>query len=175
MPSQTPKVKRFTTQELHCLIGFRNLKNYENLISVSQPTITIAKGGELPLEIRDVTTIPKSNRNTKLVLRPPKYLRVVHMDIGYGPCISISGFKYVLLFVDRVSRKAFVYGIKNLTNDSITDAFIAFKNDAGGLPFHIFTDFDTKLIGKQVKTWLQREKHCNIRGNSAGRQDKIAW
>lgn len=60
------------------------------------------------------------------------------MDIGYGDCVAVGGSKYCIMLVDRASRYNWVYGSKNLTQESLTSALKQFRCDAGGLPKNSF-------------------------------------
>jgi hypothetical protein len=102
-PSTSPAVQCFTEQQLHRYFGFRNLKNWLDLEATGQDTIKVTKGTECPLEISDVANIRHSHQNTTPVPRPMNYLQTVHMDIGYGDCVSIGSFHYVLILIDRTT------------------------------------------------------------------------
>ena len=41
------------------------------------------------------------------------------MDIIFGDCISVGGFRDALVLVDRATRYNWVYGLKDLSADSI--------------------------------------------------------
>jgi hypothetical protein len=90
-PSASPNMQHFSEQQLHQYLGFRNLKNWLDLETVGKDTIKVTKGTDRPLELGNVANIRHSHQNTKPVPRPADYLRTVHMDIGYGDCVSIGG------------------------------------------------------------------------------------
>jgi hypothetical protein len=125
-----------------------------DLKTTGQETIKVIKGNECPMKIGDVTNIHYSRHNTKPIPCPTEYLCTVHMDIGYGDCISIGGFQYVILLVDRATRFQWVYGLKSMTQENIITALERFHADAGGLPKKIYMDFDPKLIAGDTKMWL---------------------
>jgi hypothetical protein len=146
-----------------------------DLETTGQETIKIAKGNEIPLELGDVANIRHSRRNTKPIPRPPEYLRTVHMDIGYGDCVSIGGFRYVLLLVDRATRFQWIYGLTSMTQDCIIEALEKFHAAAGGLPQKIYTDFDPKLIMGKTEKWLLTRipsAPCRIHAAPPGRQNE---
>ena len=91
-PNASPSVQRFSDQQLHHYFGFRNLKNWLDLKTTGQETIKVVKGNEHPMELGDIANIHYSHHNTKPIPRPDEYLCTVHMDIGYGDCISTGGF-----------------------------------------------------------------------------------
>ena len=174
-PSATPAVQRLTEQQLHRYFGFRNLKNYMDLETTGQATIKVVKGTERPLEIGDVANIRYSRCNTKPIPRPSEYLRTVHMDIGYGDCVSIGGFRYILLLVDRTTRYQWAYGLTSMTQDTIITALEKFHAEAGGLPQKIYTDFDPKLISGKTEQWLLTkipDKPCRVFAAPSGRQNE---
>ncbi len=72
---------------------------------------------------------------------------VIHMDIGFGPEISIGNIHYGLLFVDHFSQMSYIYPLQNLTWD-IRKQLDAFFAHLGFLPKRLMSDFDTKLGGK---------------------------
>jgi Reverse transcriptase (RNA-dependent DNA polymerase) len=174
-PSSSPMLQRFTDQQLHRYFGFRNLKNWLDLESTGQNTIKVTKGNERPMEIGDVANIRYSRRNTTPVPRPAHYLETVHMDIGYGDCVSIGGFRYVLILIDRTTRFQWLYGLRSLTQSHIIAALEKFHADAGGLPQKIYTDFDPKLISGETEKWLLTRipsRPCRISAAPSGRQNE---
>jgi hypothetical protein len=153
-PSASPSVQRFSEQQLHRYFGFRNLKNWLDIETTGQDTVKVTKGNERPMELGDVANIRYSRCNTTPIPRPDEYLRTVHMDIGYGDCVSIGGFRYVLLLVDRTTRFQWIYGLQTMTQENIIAALEKFHADAGGLPQKLYTDFDRKLMAGDTEKWL---------------------
>jgi len=94
------------------------------------------------------------------------------MDIGYGDCKAIGGAKYCLLIVDRATRYTWIYALKSLTHEDITNALRDFKIDAGGLPTRIYTDFDNKLIAGMTAQWLKDNGDCKIIASLGSRQSQ---
>jgi len=103
VPSATLYRRHITIPQLHRYLGFCTLKNWKILSEVGQDTIDIINDGDIPLELGNVANIKISRRNKEPIPRPPNYLDVVHMDIGYGDCKSVGGSRYVLLLVDRAT------------------------------------------------------------------------
>jgi hypothetical protein len=56
-PSASPNTQRFSEQQLHRYLGFRNLKNWLDLETVGKDTIKVTKGTDRPLELGDVANI----------------------------------------------------------------------------------------------------------------------
>ena len=46
------------------------------------------------------TTIPKAPQGKPTDQLPSKYLDVVHVNIAFGNCLLVGGFKYALIFFD---------------------------------------------------------------------------
>ena len=67
---------------------------------------------------------------------------------------------YCLTLVDAKTRHTFIYPLKNLTNDLVSQ-FRQFITDVEGLCNEISTDFDQKNIGGKVKEYLLQE-HIKI-------------
>jgi len=76
------------------------------------------------------------------------------MDIVFGDCISVGGFHYALLLVDRATRYNCVYGLKDLSAASILSALCNFKADAGSFARCFRSDCDPKLFGKRIRDHL---------------------
>jgi hypothetical protein len=71
--------------------------------------------GEFPVSIGAYTTIPKAPHGILIDQTPSKYLDIVHIDIAFGNFMSIVGFKYALIFVDRVADTIGVLGLNFFT------------------------------------------------------------
>ena len=98
-----------------------------------------------------------------------RYLSKVHMDIVYGDCVALGGFRYALLLVDVATRCTWMYGLSSLTSSHIIDALEAFRADAEAMPRKFHTDFDKKLIGSKAMQFILKNKSKVIAAN-AGRQ-----
>ena len=59
------------------------------------------------MDLGDCATLQKTLRNTTPVIRPSHFGEVVHMDIVFGPDISIGNIHYGLIFTDRYSRMTY--------------------------------------------------------------------
>ena len=153
--SSEPSKRRFTLHDLHRYFGFRQIKDWTTLLSTGQPTIDIINTGDPPMEIGDVANIKASRRNKTPLPRPQSFLDVVHMDIGFGDCVSHGGYKYVILFVDRATRETFIYGVSTLSSSNLIKVFQRFFSDAKGVPKRILTDFESKILNGPTGTYLQ--------------------
>jgi hypothetical protein len=105
-PCETPNPSdiksHWTAEELHRTTGCRRFRNYKHLMSVSKDGVYI-NNGEFPTSIGAYTTIPKAPRGKAINRTLSKYLDVVHLDIAFGDCMSVGGFKYALIFVDQAT------------------------------------------------------------------------
>jgi hypothetical protein len=91
------------------------------------------------------------------------------MDIAFGDCVSVGGFRYALILVDRATRYNWVYGLKDLSVDSILSALRYFKADAGSYARCFRSDCDTKLFGTRIREHLI-DNNSNIVATAAGCQ-----
>jgi hypothetical protein len=122
------------------------------------------------LDEGDLSTIQKSSRNTTPVLRPAFFGDIIHMDIVFGPDVSIGNIHYGLLFTDRFSRMTYLYPLQNLTTD-IRKQMESFFVHLGSPPKRLISDFDTKLIGGKSRKYLN-SLHIHVNAAPTNRQDK---
>ena len=171
-PCDTPNASdtkyHFTAEELHRLTGCRRFRNYRHLIHTSKDGHFL-DNGEFPVSLGAYTTIPKAPRGKLIDRLPSKYLDVVHIDIAFGDCMSVGGFKYALIFVDRATRFNWCFGLKSLHHDDIISAFLAFRAEAGNLARQFRCDCDEKLFGSHIRSFLHLER-SSIVASPAGRQ-----
>ena len=160
--SGEPETKTITSDELRRGIGFQAVeriaphlktcfKNNFHLSNIDREPVT---------DIGEITTIDKPRISTNSVKLPAHLGDVLHMDIGYGCSAGIAGIKYALFVVDRATRNKYIYGIKSLKHD-ILPAIKQLITDIGRNPGKIVTDYDHKLMGRQVTEHLN-EIHCRI-------------
>ncbi len=116
--------------------------------------ISIRRDTNPRIDPGEVASMKSSRRNTTPSNLPNHYSDVWHLDIGFGPCTAIGGIKYTLLAVDKKTRYKLVYGLKNLKS-SLLAAIKSFVVDTGVKPKLLRTDFDHKLIGGDVASFLQ--------------------
>jgi hypothetical protein len=122
------------------------------------------------LDLGDVSTLPKVARNIVPVPRPKHFADLIHMDIVFGPEVSIGNVHYGLMFTDHFSRMTWIYPMHNLTSDIIKqlDTFFA---HLGILPKQLISDFDTKLIGGKARDHLN-SLNTHVNAAPANHQDK---
>lgn len=91
----------------------------------------------------------KANKNSEPSTLPDKFGQIWHScDIGFaGPSKAIGGNKYTLLLIDKRTQFKKIYGLKNLTDSLLLNAFQTFIVDFEGRIEEIRTDFDDKIIG----------------------------
>jgi hypothetical protein len=167
-----PSCLTLTEDYIRASVGFRRVDTIKgHLPDLYQDTIKLdSLPADAVLDKGDLSTLRKSDRSTKPVVRPDHFGDVIHADIVFGPDIAISNVHYGLLFTDRFSRMTYLYPLKNLTTD-ISKQIEAFFAHLGFIPKRLITDFDTKLIGGHAREFLNR---LLIHVNSAPshRQDK---
>jgi len=61
------------------------------------------------LDLGDMATMHKKPRNTTPVPRSSFFGQVMHMDIVFGPEVSLGIIHFGLLFTDRFSRMTYIY------------------------------------------------------------------
>lgn len=159
IPSHSEQsTRRLTHHQLHRYFGFRQLRNWSIFNEVGNGNVQVVNSGKPPLELGDVANLKRSRRLKQPVPRPRKFLTAVHLDIGYGDCVSIGGFRYTLMLVDRATRERYLYGLRTLDHESIIKALEEFRAEAGGLATVFYTDFDPKLLAGKVQSWLHSQK-----------------
>jgi hypothetical protein len=108
----------WTVEELHCTMGCHKFWNYKTLIQVSHDGEWI-DGGKFPPSLGSFATIPKAKRGLPLNKTKYFYLDAVHMDIAFGDCLSVGGYKYSLVLVDCSTRYNWIFGLKLLSSNCI--------------------------------------------------------
>ena len=126
-PNPSDTKSTWTAEELHRITGCRRFRNYRHLIQSSKDG-SFVDNGEFPASIGAYATIPKAARGKPIDRTPSKYLDIVHVDIAFGDCMSVGGYKYALIFVDRATRFNWCFGLKSLHHDDIIAAFMAFRS-----------------------------------------------
>jgi hypothetical protein len=93
----------WTSEELHQTMGCRKFWNYKHLLQVSHDGKWM-DGGEFPVSLGSYVTIRKSNSGGPIDHCKYNYLEAVHMDIAFGDCLSIGGFRHALILVDCATQ-----------------------------------------------------------------------
>jgi hypothetical protein len=117
--SSLPRIITLSEDYLRASVGFRQTDSIQKYFSaLYQDTV---KFDSLPadavLDPGDYATLWKKNRNTTPVPRPSSFGDVIHLDIVFGPEVSIGNVHYALLFSDWYSRMNYIYPLQNLTTD----------------------------------------------------------
>jgi hypothetical protein len=134
-------------------MGCRKFWNYKHLLQVSRDGEWI-NGGEFPPSFGSYATIPKSHRGGAIDRTRYRFLDAVHMDIAFGDCVSVGGFCYALILVDRVTCYNGTFGLKDLTSASIISALWLFKASASSLARTFYSDCNLKLFGTAVNEFV---------------------
>ena len=117
-PNPSDTKSSWTAEELHRITGCRPFQNYHHLLFASKDGSYIDHG-KFPISIGAYTTIPKAPRGKAIDQTSSKYLDVVHLGITFGDCMSVGGFKYALIVVDRTTRFNWCFGFKSFSHDDI--------------------------------------------------------
>jgi hypothetical protein len=167
--SATPKIVTMTKEVLNQSIGFRKVDDFiKHINTVSTTKLKIQKDKSPRIDSGETASMKSSRRNTTPLKIPENIGDVWHIDIGFGPCASIGGYKYTLMAVDRRSRYKLIYGLKNLKT-SLLKAMQCFLRDCGPTPKLLRTDFDYKIMGGKVGDLL-RENKITIQSSPPYRQ-----
>ena len=166
--NSSDKKTHWSAEELHRTMGCRKFRNYKHLIQVSRDG-TWVDGGEFPPSLGSFATIPKSNKGKALDQTRYKFLDAVHVDIAFGDCLSVGGFRYALILVDRATRYNWTFGLSDLSSASILGAFRKFRASAGSLARCFHCDCDLKLFGTAIQEYLI-DASSKIVAAPAGRQ-----
>ncbi len=94
-------------------MGCHKFRNYKTLLQVSRDGQWVDGGKFLPA-LGSFATIPKAKRGGPLDRTKYKYRDAVHMDIAFGDCLSVGGFKYALVLVDQATRYNWTFGLASL-------------------------------------------------------------
>jgi hypothetical protein len=157
----------WTAEELHRALGCRCFRNYKHILQTSLNGKWI-DGGEFPLALGSYATIPKAKHGRTIDRTCYRFLDIVHMDIAFSDCISVGGGCYALVLVDRATCYTGVYGMKDLSSDSILSA-LNFKADTGSYACCFRSDCDAELFGKRIWDHLINN-NSNIVAAAAGHQ-----
>ena len=83
------------------------------------------------MSLGSFATIPKAKRGAPLDRTSYHYLDAVHMDIAFGDCVSVGGYRYALILVDRATCYNWAFGLKTLSSECILVALHLFRTAAG--------------------------------------------
>jgi len=130
----------------------KNLQ-YKHILDVSRGGEWI-DGGEFPTSLGSFVTIPKAKRGTPLDWTSNRFLDAVHMGIALGDCVSVGGYRYALVLVDRATRYNLAFGLKTLSSECILAALRLFRAAASSLARCFYCDCDPKLFGRTISNYL---------------------
>ena len=92
------------------------------------------------------------NRNT----RPTHccFLEKVHIEIIFGDCISLGGFRKKRLLVEVTTRSYWIYGIKTTISKDVINTLEQLQEDIGGLPQQLHSNVYGKCIININLRWI---------------------
>ena len=143
----------WSSEVIYRITGCRKFQNYKHILDVSRDGAWV-NGGEFPMSLGSYATVPKAKRGTSLDRTSYKFLDAVHMDIVFGDCVSVGGYRYALILVDRATHYNWVFGLKTLSSDCILSALRLFRAAAGSLARCFYCDCDPKLFGRAISDYL---------------------
>jgi hypothetical protein len=76
------------------------------------------------------------------------------MDIAFGKCLSLGGFLYALILVDRATWYNWAFDLKNLSSDAILATIRLFCAVAGSLAICFYCDCDLKFFRNTISKYL---------------------
>ncbi len=169
--SSLPFKITYTEDFLRASVGFCRIDTMKS--QFNQLHADTVKLDTLPpdavLDAGVLANMKKTPRNTTPVPRPSRFAEVIHMDIVFGPEISLGNIHYALLLTDRYSRMTYLYPLQNLTSD-IRKQLEYFFAHIGMIPRRLITDFDTKLICGKARDYLN-SLTIHVNAAPANRQD----
>jgi hypothetical protein len=168
--SSLPKNISMTEDYLRSCVGFRRIDTLrQQLKHLYQNTIKL--DNMPPDAVHDhFATLQKKDHNTTPVPRPLQFGDVIHLDIVFGPEVSVGNLHYALICADRFSRMTYIYPLQNLTTD-IRKQVESFFSHLGIIPRWIITDFDLKLIGGKAREYFN-SMLIHVNAAPPYRQDK---
>jgi hypothetical protein len=134
-------------------MGCCKFQSYKQLLQISH----VGKwmdGGGFPASLGSYATIRKFNSGGPIDCLKYKYLDAVHINIAFGDCLSVGGFRYALILVDPARWYNWAFGLKNLSLDAILAAIRLFCAAAGSLAQCFYCDCDLKLFGNAISDYL---------------------
>lgn len=150
-----PKHMSMSEDVLRACVGYQQINTLKKQFShLYQDTVKLDQlPADAVLDSGCLASLRKKDRNTDPVPRPSKFGEVIHVDIVFGPEISVGNIHYGLLFVDCFSRMSYLYQLQNLTTD-IRKQFQTIFAQLGFIPRRLISDFDLKLIGGTARDYL---------------------
>ncbi len=76
------------------------------------------------------------------------------MDIAFGDCVSVGGYRFALILVDRATCYNWAFGLKTLSSSCIHSALRLFRAATGSLACCFYCDCDHKNFGMAISEYL---------------------
>ncbi len=170
--SSLPQKIHMNEDYLRACVGFRRVDTMKRFLGdLYQSTVTLDNTpADAVLDQGNFASIKKKHRNTTPVTRPQHFGDVMHIDIIFGPEVTVGNIHYGLLIVDRFSRMTYLQPLQNLTTD-IQKQLETFFAHIGFIPRRIISDFDLKLIGGRARDYLN-SMLVHVNAAPPHRQDK---
>ena len=153
-----PQRVSFTHDQLRKGFGFRNIDNIiKHLKDTCHDNFSISTHDQEPtIDLGRTATIERPKRNTQPNPLPKHFGNTIHMDIIFGSRVAIRGVKYGLFLIDKATRQKYIYPLRDLKDDILTQ-IQQFCADIGFVPRRFISDCDNKLMGKAIREWLSKQ------------------
>jgi hypothetical protein len=126
-PSANKLPTRLTAHDLFIYMGFRQIKNIKECMTIVQPAVKYIEGGDIPHEIAEYLTIQRFTSNKHPIPCPSNFFDIAHMYIVYGDVVAPGNIKYGLLIVDRKTRYSYILPLKAKNKETIVEALTYLK------------------------------------------------
>jgi len=100
--SSLPSVMKFSEDYIQSCVGFRRIDTMKrHFKTLYHDSVTLDNTpSDAILDPGFLATMKKKPRSTTPVPRPTSFAEVIHIDIVFGPEISVGNIHYGLLFTD---------------------------------------------------------------------------
>jgi hypothetical protein len=105
-----PSRLTLTEDYIQASVGFRRVDTLKShLHDLYQDSVVLdSLPPDAVLDMGDLAMLCKTPCNTHPVPRPSSLGDVIHMDIVFGPDVSLGNIHYGLMFSDRATRMTFI-------------------------------------------------------------------
>ncbi len=125
-------------------MGCHRFWNYKQVIQTGLDGQWI-DGGKFLMSIGTYTTYPIVARGGTIDWECLFYPDYVHVDIAFCNWVLVRGFWYVLMYVDCAICYKWVFGLKDLSSNSILVTFCLFWANAGSYACYFWFDCDANV------------------------------
>ena len=145
---------RFSNLDITRALVFRRMKKLSDFLGASVGTVDVVDVNEVTLQLGDVYNLRSNLRNTRPVPRSHDFLYAVHADIVFGLFVGFGGYRYALMFTYHATHYRYIFCLCSMLVTNLQEDFTSFLKDLGALSKIFYTDFDTKIIQGEAKSFL---------------------